>query len=99
MTDNGVHEPGCGLDPVHFLDHAVGALERLASGSKEEAENADRLSAASLLNGLNHFIGQPGWRTVTLLDLALFATLMDEEKFPFLCRCRRGEPDKHSQEW
>lgn len=77
------HAPGCVLDPVHWLRHAIAATN-LRIGGVEEA--ADRLSSESLLNSLEHHAEQDGWRTVTLLEITQYASLMGE-KFAHMCTC------------
>lgn len=45
-----VHGPGCGLDSVHWLRHAVAAAGHL--GQEEPDDHADRVSAMSLTDTL-----------------------------------------------
>ncbi len=94
----GEHEPGCALDPVHWLRHAVAATDHLLGTDESNAAAADRLSSAALQNALEHFAAQPEWRTVTLLEVTQYASLMGE-KFADQCTCRRGEPPRHSSVW
>ncbi len=91
------HEPGCLLDPVHWLRHAIAATNRRISG---EAISPDRLASESLLNALEHFAERPDWRTVTLLEVAQYASLMGE-KFSQSCTCGRGGGDdlRTSRAW
>lgn len=76
------------LDPRYWLQHAVAALEMLTT-SAESLPNPDRLAAASLLNGLEHFAGRDDWRSVTLADLTRYSSLMGE-KFTQCCTCGRS---------
>lgn len=92
------HDPGCVLDPVHWLRHAIEATNMRISGDEEEQATADKLSSASLLNALEHLAEQEDWRTVTLLGLTQFVSLMGE-KFPGMCTCGRDDPPGHSRDW
>lgn len=81
------HEPGCVLDPVHWLRHAVAAINLQLNDPTRP--NPDRLAAASLLNALEHFAEQENWRTTNLLEVAQYASLMGET-FASSCTCGRG---------
>ena len=97
VTPDG-HEPGCILDPVHWLRHALAATELLlGNGDEHDIPHADRLSSAALRNALATFSEREDWRTITLLEITEFASLMDGEKFSLWCTCRK--PDRHSQVW
>ncbi|MFE3429780.1 hypothetical protein [Streptomyces sp. NPDC059171] len=83
------HQPGCPLDPVHWLRHAVAAAGNLA---QEEPEGGlDRVSAMSLTDALAYFAELDDWATVTLKDVARHANLMDselnQERFKSACNC------------
>ncbi len=80
------------------LRHALAATDHLLGTDENNAAMADRLSSASLLNALDYYAAQPGWRTVTLLEVTQYASLMGE-KFSEQCTCRRGEPLRRSSVW
>lgn len=84
------HEPGCALDPVHWLRHALGAAQRLVSAEPDvEVASIDKTSAAELLNVLERYAEfDDSWRNVTLYEVARGATLMGGT-FAALCTCRR----------
>ena len=77
------HVPGCILDPVNWLRHAIAATNLRIKG---EHEHPDHLSSEALQNALEHFAEQSDWRTVTLLDVAKYASLMGD-KFSSDCTC------------
>lgn len=83
------HEPGCALDPVHWLRHAVGAAQRLVSEDRDlDAPNLDRTSAVALLNEMErHAEFDGGWREVTLYEVARNATLLGDT-FAGHCSCK-----------
>jgi len=72
------------LDPVHWLRHAVAATNLRIAGEKRDA---DRLASESLQTAVEHFPEREDWRTVTLLEVAQYASLMGE-KFAGHCTCR-----------
>lgn len=78
------HDADCALYPVHWMRHALAATQMAMSGE----QGADRLSASSLLNAFDHYLQQPGWESVTLDDIADYASLMDSEKFGGTCNCK-----------
>jgi len=84
-TTPAEHWSGCALDPVHWLRHALAATLRLLDPTQADNPAIDRLSSASLMNGLEHFAGQSDWRLVTMLDITRFAFLMDS--FDEHCTC------------
>jgi hypothetical protein len=82
------HAPGCVLDPVHWLRHAVAASGRLISPENDaEHRHVDRVSAESLTDTLAHFAELDDWATVTLREVAQHATLMDDKRFGPMCTC------------
>ena len=84
------HAPGCVLDPVHWLRHAVAATGRLISLQADEYRAVDQKSAESLADALAHFAELDDWATVTLQNIAQHATLMDGERFGSMCTCGAG---------
>lgn len=92
MTSPAPHAPGCILDPRNWLRHALAAAATSMDPTADEHRAPDRLSAASLLNALEHFAGQDTWRTTTLLEVTEMANLMGE-KFQSLCTCGRNRDD------
>lgn len=90
------HAPGCVLDPVHWLRHAIAASGRLAAPPGSELETVDKKSAGALADTLAHFAELDDWATVTLLDIARHETLMDEERFGAQCTC--GAADQQQPE-
>jgi hypothetical protein len=78
------HDIDCPLYPAHWLRHSLSAVQQLVAGDPEA--DADRLSAAALLNALDYFANHGGWENVTLRNVADYATLMSEEQFP-PCDC------------
>ena len=82
-------EPGCILDPVHWLRHAIAPTNVRIAGIDD---SPDRLSSESLLNALEHFAEQDDWRTVTLLEVTQYASLMGRQ-FERSCTCG-FDPDK-----
>ncbi len=85
-TTPAEHQPGCTLDPVHWLRHALAATLRLLDPTQAGNPAIDRLSSAALMNGLEHFAEQSDWRLVTMLDVTRFASLMDDS-FEEHCTC------------
>ena len=81
------HAPGCTLDAVHWLRHAIAAVGRLASPQADEFRSVDRKSAESLADTLAHFAELDEWGTVTLREVARHANLMDDELFGSRCTC------------
>jgi hypothetical protein len=81
------HAPGCVLDPVHWLRHAIAASGRLAAPQGSELDTVDKKSAEALADTLAHFAELDDWATVTLRDIARHATLVDEERFGAQCTC------------
>lgn len=83
------HQPGCALDPVHWLRHAAAAAGMLAQD--KPVGGADKTSAMALADGLAHFAELDSWATVTLKDLARHTNLMDselnQERFKSACTC------------
>jgi len=79
------HSPECVLYPVHWLRHAIAAAGRLVARDPDTA--VDQVSAEALIDGLAHLAELEDWATVTLLDLAKHATLMDTEHFKQMCTC------------
>ncbi len=64
------HAPGCVLDPVHWLRHAIAAAGRLVSPQEDDdVRHVDRWAAGLLLDTLAHFAELPDWATVTLEDV------------------------------
>ena len=80
-----IHQPGCVLDPVHWLRHAVAAAGHLTQ--EDPPAHADRVSAVSLTDTLAHFAELDNWAEVTLRDVADHATLMNQDRFKHLCTC------------
>ncbi len=58
-TPEPQHEPGCTIEPVHWMRHAIAATNKRIAGDEP---NADRLASESLLNALEHFLNRPDWR-------------------------------------
>jgi len=91
-----VHKPGCVLDPVHWLRHAVAAAGWLV-GTEPAEDGVDQISAQLLTDSLAHFGELDDWATVTLHDLALHATagLPEPDRFGGWCSCGATgtEPD------
>jgi hypothetical protein len=88
------HEPGCILDPVHWLRHALGAAQRLLAEDPEPATPyLDRRAAVALLDELErHAEFDGGWRTVTLYEVTKRASLMGD-LFADHCKCKpKGGP-------
>jgi len=82
------HRPGCVLDPVHWLRHAVAAAGRLANpGIDDDDDFVDRTSAGALADTLAHFAELDTWTDVTLADTARHATLMADGRFDAMCSC------------
>jgi hypothetical protein len=82
------HDAQCPLNPWHWLRHAVAAIETVMGGDPDES--ADRLAAASLVNGLSYYARSDEWETVTLKDVANYSTLMgkgQEERLAAFCTC------------
>jgi hypothetical protein len=80
-----VQKPGCVLDPVHWLRHAVTAAGQLTQDDPDA--HVDRASAMSLTDTLAHFAELDDWATVTLRDVANHATLMNRDVFKHMCTC------------
>lgn len=82
------HQPGCILDPVHWLRHAVAAAGRLVSTEQSE-RSPDRVSAQLLTDSLAHLAELDDWATVTLHDLARRAAagLPEPDRFSQMCSC------------
>lgn len=93
------HAPGCVLDPVHWLRHAIAASGRLVFPQEDEVCHVDRLAAEQLLDTLAHLAELPDWAPVTLegsgsedpsgSDVVRNADVPDT-RFPSLCTCRVG---------
>jgi hypothetical protein len=83
------HAPGCVLDPVHWLRHATAAAGQFVAADSDPADvpQYDRVSAEALTDSLAHFAELSDWSTVTLLDLARNATLMNDGRFDQFCTC------------
>ena len=81
------HAPGCVLDPVHWLRHAIAAGSRLASDDAPANLSVDRVSAEALTETLAHYAELAEWASVTLQDVARSATLMNLEIFDAQCTC------------
>lgn len=79
------HAPGCVLYPVHWLRHSVAAVNLLLTEADEGPP--DRLSAAALLNSLEYHAELEAWATVTLLDVARYASLLGNGRFDEMCSC------------
>jgi len=84
-----VHQPGCVLDPVYWLRHAVLAAGRLTHSPETDPDwdYLDRGSAESMIDALAHFAELPDWATLTLHDVAQQATLMNQDRFDEFCTC------------
>jgi hypothetical protein len=91
------HRPGCALDPVHWLRHAITSAGMTVTNQKVDP-HVDRLSAESLMDTLAHFAELPDWATVTLLDVARHATLMGK-RFDAMCTCgaTAQQPDRRNE--
>ncbi len=81
------------IEPVHWMRHAITATHMRIAG---EEPNADHLGSESLLNALEHFLNRPDWRTVPLLEVADFASLMGP-RGAHGCTCR--SPHRPSLDW
>jgi hypothetical protein len=81
------HRPGCVLDPVHWLRHAVAAAGLLAQPAGQQDPDADRRSAEALTDALAHFAELDDWASVTLLDVTRHANLMASGRFDQMCTC------------
>jgi hypothetical protein len=82
------HAPGCVLDPVHWLRHAIAAAGRLIKPEGDpEIDHVDRMAAESLADTLAVFAETADWATTTLRDVAQHATLMDNDFFHGMCTC------------
>jgi hypothetical protein len=83
------HRSDCALYAVHWLRHAVAAAGRLATDDPDAA--ADKKSAMALIDTLAYFAELDSWETVTLLDVANQATLMNDEEarelVKHMCTC------------
>ena len=86
------HAPGCTLDAVHWLRHAIDAAGRLASPQADELRSVDRKAAESLADTLAHFAELDDWGTITLREVAQHANLMDDESFGSRCTCGATRP-------
>ena len=86
------HAPGCMLDAVHWLRHAIDAASRLASPQADELRSVDRKSAESLADTLAHFAERDEWGSVTLREVAQHANLMDDELYGSRCTCGATRP-------
>lgn len=84
-----VHQPGCPLDAVHWLRHAVAATGYFVRENPDRS--ADRVSAESLADTLAYFAELDDWATVTLRDVADHAALMpnpdNHKRFKHMCTC------------
>jgi hypothetical protein len=69
---------------VHWLRHTAAAAGHLATGNPDPA--VDRISVESLTDTLAHFAELDDWASVTLLDVAQRATLVDD-RFAHMCTC------------
>lgn len=76
---------------MYWLRHAIAAATKLTAGGQPEADIADRLSTAALLNGLEYFADKEEWAAVTLQDIVRYASLMGE-KFSQMCTCGQNGP-------
>ena len=82
------HQPGCVLDPVYWLRHAIAAVGRLVPLNDDpDLDVVDRIAAGALTDTLAHFAELPDWATVTLHDVAQQATLMNQDRFDEFCTC------------
>jgi hypothetical protein len=81
------HAPGCALEAVHRLRDAAAAVGHLAALQVDGDRNVDRALAEALADGVAHFAELPDWATVTLRDVALHASLMDDDDFAVYCTC------------
>lgn len=79
------HQPGCPLESVYWLRHAVAAAGVLTHDQPDPL--ADRKSAEALTDALAHFTELSDWSTVTLKDVADQATFMNQERFAAMCEC------------
>jgi hypothetical protein len=88
-VDAPQHKPGCVLDPVYWLRHAIAAAGMLVHPLEGDPERGDedRVSAEMLTDALAHFAELPDWASVTLQDIALYATPMNREPFNQTCTC------------
>jgi hypothetical protein len=87
MSEPNEHDNECPRNPVHGFRAAVEACNRLTSRAETEVPPADRLAAASLLNGLQYFANHGGWANVTLANLAEYTALHDDTA-PTSCNCK-----------
>jgi hypothetical protein len=84
-----VHQPGCVLDPVHWLRHAITAAGRLTHSPETDRDwdFIDRVSVEFLTDPLAHFAELPDWASVTLHDVAQHATPINDGRFDEFCNC------------
>jgi hypothetical protein len=89
MESPVIHQPGCVLDPVHWMRHAITAAGRLTHSPETDHDwnFIDRGSAESLIDALAYFAELPDWASVTLHDVAQHATLMNDGRFDEMCTC------------
>jgi len=80
------HRPGCVLDPVHWLRHAIAAAGMLVNPRPDD-HSVDRISAGALTDALAHFAELDDWASITLHGVAQHATLMNNGRFDATCTC------------
>lgn len=82
MNRHADHAAGCPLDPKHWLRHAVVAaihLIRTDVADDDDRPFLDEISALALLTEIEqHAELDDAWATVTLRDLAVSASPIDE---------------------
>jgi len=83
------HHHGCVLDPVYWLRHSVAAAGRLIHPLASDPDEAlvDRAAAESLMDVVAYFAELDNWAGVTLHDVAVRATLMNDGRFDQMCTC------------
>lgn len=88
-TSRIIHAPGCRLDSIHWLRHAIAAAGRLVNKANGEDDPfVDAISAGALTDTLGYFAELPGWESITLREIADSATIMPEhEPFKHWCTC------------
>jgi hypothetical protein len=89
------HASGCPMHSPPWLRHAIAVAGRLVSSPDVPRDGeVDQASAGHLMDALALLAETDDWSTVTLWDVARYAT-MDEAIFGPSCRChafdrRRG---------
>jgi hypothetical protein len=74
---------------VHWLRHAITAAGKLVHPLEADPDRnfVDQVSAEILTDTLAHFAELPDWSTVTLHDIAQYATPVNDGRFDAMCTC------------